>query len=221
MIKKLITFGLFSVVTFSFAQEADTKVQQKFTIMPSVGFGWRLAATPKGINNETKNYIKGLKSGVNFDISAYYNVKNVGIGVKYSNYSASSDGRLTVQDQNGNFVSANVSTKDHIIFVGPALMYSNYNEDTKHKLFMDFGIGTITYKTVTGNVTGKGTNIGLEADFAYQYAVSKNFYIGPKLGFTAGTLSKMKYNGQTIHFEDDQKEGLARVSLSAAATFRF
>lgn len=213
MIKKLITLGLFSISIISFAQ--------KFSIMPSIGFAWRTAALPKGITNEEKNYIKGLKNGMNFDISAYYNVKNVGIGVKFSNYSASSDGRITVMDQNGNTVTGNVSTKDNITFVGPALMYSNYNEETKHKLFMDLGIGTITYKTVTGSVTGKGTNLGLEANFAYQYAVTKNILIGPKLGFTAGTLSKMTFNGQTIHFDEDQKEGLHRVSLSAAATFRF
>lgn len=214
MIKKLITLGLFSISAISFAQ-------QKFSIIPSVGYAWRTAAMPKGISNEERNYIKGLKSGVNFDVSAYYNVKNVGIGLKYSNYSASSDGRLSVIDQNGNRVSANVSTKDQITFWGPALMYSNYNEETKHKLFMDVGIGIISYKTVTGFVTGKGNSLGLEANFAYQYAVTKNILIGPKLGLTAGTLSKMTFNGQTVHFDDDQKEGLHRVSLSAAASFRF
>jgi len=45
--------------------------------------------------------------------------------------------------------------------------------------------------------------------------------IGPKLGLTAGTLNKMKINGVTYDFDEDQKEGLHRVSLSAAATFRF
>jgi hypothetical protein len=214
MMKKLITLGLLSVSALSFAQH-------KFSIMPSVGYAWRVAAMPKGVSNDERNYIKGLKSGLNFDVSAYYHVRNAGIGLKYSNYSASSSGRLSAADQNGNIVSANVSTQDHITFFGPALMYSNYNEETRHKLFMDFGIGAITYKTVTGPITGKGTNLGLEANFGYQYAVTNNILIGPKLGFTAGTLSKMTYNGQTIEFGEDQKEGLTRVSLSAAVTFRF
>ncbi len=214
MIKKLITLGLFSASVFSFAQ-------QKFSVMPSVGFAWRTAALPEGVSNDQRNYIKGLKSGTNFDISAYYHVRNVGIGFKYSLYSASSSGRLSAADQNGTILSAYVSTKDQITFFGPALMYSNYNEETKHKLFMDFGIGAISYKSVTGPVTGKGTNLGLEANFAYQYAVTPNILIGPKLGFTAGTLSQMDINGQTYEFGEEEKEGLTRVSLSAAVTFRF
>jgi len=214
MIKKLIVLGLFSV-------SAVASAQQKFSIIPSVGYAWRTAAMPAGISNDERNYIKGLKSGLNFDVSAYYNVKNVGIGLKYSSYHASSDGRLSVTDQNGNRVSANVSTEDQITFWGPALMYSNYNEETRHKLLMDFGIGIISYKTVTGPVTGKGNNFGAEVNVAYQYAVTKNILIGPKLGLTGGTLSKMTFNNQTIHFNDDQKEGLQRVSLSAAASFRF
>lgn len=56
---------------------------------------------------------------------------------------------------------------------------------------------------------------------AYQYQIHKNFLIGPKLGLTGGTLSKMKINEMTYDLGEDQKEGLGRVSLSAAATFRF
>lgn len=214
MIKKTLTFVLFSISAMSFAQ-------QKFSIMPSVGYAWRTASMPKGISNEERNYIKGLKTGVNFDIAAYYNVNNVGIGFRYSNYSASSSATLRLQDPSGSIVSAQINTKDNITFFGPSLMYSNYNEDTKHKLFMDFGLGAISYKTVTGSMTAKGTSLGLEADFGYQYAITNNILIGPKLGFTAGTLSSMTFNGTKVEFEKDQKEGLHRVSLSAAASFRF
>ena len=83
------------------------------------------------------------------------------------------------------------------------------------------GLGVISYTTKTGNVKGTGSNLGAEINFAYQYQISKNFLIGPKVGLTAGTLNKMKFNGQTFEFGEDQKEGLHRVSLSAAATFRF
>ncbi len=39
--------------------------------MPSVGYAWRLAKMPEGITRETRDYIKGLKSGVDVSISAY------------------------------------------------------------------------------------------------------------------------------------------------------
>lgn len=214
MIKKLITLGLFSISAMSFAQ--------KVSVMPSVGYAWRTAEMPKGITYEERNYIKGLKKGVNFDISAYYHVNHIlGVGLKFSNYSASSDGRLSVMDNQGNIVTGNVSTKDNITFFGPALMISNFSEQTRHKMFVDMGLGVISYTTKTGSVKGTGSNLGAELNFGYQYQVSKNFLIGPKLGLTAGTLSKMKFNGVTYEFGEEEKEGLHRVSLSAAATFRF
>ncbi|MBV8327959.1 hypothetical protein [Chryseobacterium sp.] len=215
MIKKLILLGAISGSLLSFAQ------QQKISIMPSVGYAWRVAETPSGLSREEKDYVKGLKNGVHFDISAYYNLRSVGIGFKFSNYNASSNGWISGFDNNGTMVSVPVSTKDNITFFGPSVMYSNYNEPTKHKLFVDLALGVISYTTKTGSIKGTGSNLGLDAGFGYQYEVSKNFMIGPKVGITGGTLNKMKFNGMTYEFGDNEKEGLTRISLSAAATFRF
>ncbi|MFP3833149.1 hypothetical protein [Chryseobacterium sp. SIMBA_028] len=214
MIKKLFLLGAFSSSLVSFAQ-------QKISIIPSVGYAWRIAETPSGLSKAEKDYVKGLKNGVHFDISAYYNLKNIGLGVKFSNFNASSNGYILGYSGNGTPISVPVTTKDNITFFGPSLMYSNYNEATKHKLFFDVSLGVISYTTKTANVKGTGSNLGLDAGVGYQYALSKNFLIGPKLGITAGTLGKMKFNGTTVDFGDNQKEGLTRVSLSAAATFRF
>ena len=212
MIKKLFLLGAISSSLFSFAQ--------KVTISPAVGYAWRVAETASGLSMEEKNYVKGLKSGLHFEIAAYYNVKNIGIGAKFSNYSASSSGILRGY-ANGQTVSVPVSTKDNITFFGPSVMFSNYTKPTKHKFAADVSIGVISYTTKTGFVKGTGSNLGLETGIGYQYEVSKNFLIGPKFGFTAGTLNKMKVNGQTLDLGHDQKEGLTRVSLSAAAAFRF
>ena len=214
MVKKLVTLTVLSVSTFALAQE-------KFSIIPSVGFGWRTAENPDGLSSQEEDYIKGLKSGISVDVSAYYHLKgNLGLGLKFSNYSASSSGTLSGLDSYGQIIYASVSTDDNITFFGPAFMFSNFNEGTKHKLFVDLALGVISYTTKTNNVTGKGSNLGAEMNIAYQYAITKNVYLGPKLGLTGGTLSKMTYNGQTVNFGDN-KEGLSRVNLSAAATFRF
>ncbi|ASE62711.1 porin family protein [Chryseobacterium indologenes] len=214
MMKKLMLLGAISTSLLSFAQ-------RKFSFIPSVGYGWRVAETPSGFSKQEKDYIKGLKSGLHFDLSAYYHINNIGIGLKFSNYSASSNGILSTRDSQGNYFSFPVSTHDNITFIGPSIMYSNYNEPTNHKLFLDAAIGVISYTTKTGNVKGTGSNLGLDAGFGYQYALSDNIFIGPKLSITAGTLSKMKINGQTLDLPDNQKEGLTRVSLSGVVTFRF
>ncbi|MGD1319897.1 hypothetical protein [Chryseobacterium sp. 2R14A] len=222
MFRKLMLLGV-CVAPFLFsAQEAGSAPQPKVAVIPSVGYAWRLAKTPSGITNETKNYIKGLKSGVDVSIGAYYLLNGNGaIGLKYSGYFASSDGRLTVAGPNGQNVSGFVSTKDNISFIGASYMFSNFKEDTKHKLFYDISLGVITYTTKTGTVKGTGSNVGAEINFGYQYALTNQIFIGPKIGMTGGTLSKMKYNGTTVNFGEEEREGLTRLSLSAAATFRF
>lgn len=204
--------GAISTSLFSFAQ--------KFSFVPSVGYAWRVAETPSGLSKQEKDYIKGLKSGLHFDLSAYYHVNNIGIGLKFSNYSASSNGMLTVMNPYGNTMYVTVSTKDNITFIGPSIMYSNYNEPTKHKLILDAALGVISYTTKTGNVKGTGSNLGLDAGFGYQYALSDHLFIGPKLSVTAGALNKMKINGTTVDL-GDEKEGLTRVSLSGVVTFHF
>lgn len=200
----------------------ETSKRSNIAIIPSIGFGWRTAEMPKGLSYEEKKYIKGLKTGLNFDFSAYYLLKNtVGIGLKYSNYSASSEGSLSVQDNYGYVTTGTVNTKDNITFFGPSVMISNFNQSTRHKLFTDIALGVVSYTTKTGSVKGTGCTLGAEMNVAYQYQISQNILIGPKLGLSGGTLSKMKYNGVTYDFPEDVKEGLGRVSLSAAATFRF
>jgi hypothetical protein len=54
MLKKLLTLGAVSAFLFSFAQ-------QKFSIIPSVGYAWRTAEMPKGISAEEKITLKVLK----------------------------------------------------------------------------------------------------------------------------------------------------------------
>lgn len=222
MIKKLILLAVSATPFFYSAQEVITSQEPKIAITPSVGYAWRLAKLPAGINNDTRNYIKGLKNGVDVGVGAYYLLRGNGaIGLKYSGYFASSEGRITVQDAGGQYVTGYVSTKDNMSFVGVSYMLSNFKDDTRHKLFYDVALGVITYTTKTGNVKGTGSSFGADINIGYQYAVNEHFFIGPKIGFTGGTLSKMKYNGTTVNFGEDQKEGLTRLSLSAAATFRF
>ncbi len=204
--------GAISTSLFSFAQ--------KFSFIPSVGYAWRVAETPSGLSKQEKDYIKGLKSGLHFDLSAYYHINKVGIGVKFSNYNASSNGMIAVNNTQRGTVYVPISTTDNITFIGTSIMYSNYNDPTKHKLFVDGALGIISYTTKTGNVKGTGSSLGLDAGFGYQYALSKNIFIGPKLSVTAGTLTKMKINETTVEL-GDAKEGLTRVSLSGVVTFHF
>ncbi len=211
--KKLLLSSLF-VLPLIF------NAQQKFSIIPSVGYAWRTAKTVDGLSAEEKDYVKKLKSGLNFDISAYYHLKpEIGIGLKFSSFSSSSNGTIIINEYTDEAFYGKVTTKDKITFFGPAFMYSNFGVATKHKLYYDIGLGMITYTSDTNGIVSKGSNLGLDANLAYQYEVSDRFYIGPKLGYTVGTLTKVKVNGQSYDLGDN-KEGLGRISLALSATIR-
>ena len=213
MIKK-ITLAAIAIAPFLVSA-------QKITVIPSVGYAWRTAKTADGLSAEEKEYAKGLKQGVTFDISAYYSIKdNWGLGLKYSNFSASNTGSVAIFNSPQEVLYDKVTTKDHISFFGPSFIYSNFNEDTKHKLYYDIALGVISYTSKNEYSKITGSNLGLDANFAYQYAITDNVFVGPKLGYTVGTLKKIKINDRTEDLGDN-KEGLGRVNVSFAASFRF
>jgi hypothetical protein len=80
-------------------------------------------------------------------------------------------------------------------------------------------IRIISYTPKTGLIKGTGSNLGLGAGFGYQYEVSKKYFYGPNSG-TAGTLNKMKINGQHWILEMIKRR-VNKSFLSAVATFRF
>ncbi|WP_373708087.1 hypothetical protein [Kaistella sp.] len=214
MKNKFLLFALAALPLTVFAQK-------KISIIPSVGYGFRTASLPSNITQQEESYLKGLKSGINFDIGAYYQLNNViGLGVKYNIYSAYSSGSFSGFTPDGDPVSISLSTDDTITFVGPAFLYSNFNENTKHKLYYDMAIGVISYKSKTDNVLFSGSNLGLAATIGYMYEISPSIFIGPQVGYTGGTLVKAKLNGQQFDLPEDQKEALHRLTVSAGVTIR-
>ncbi|RST26070.1 hypothetical protein [Chryseobacterium lacus] len=196
--------------------------QKKFSIIPSGGYAWRVAEKPSGLSQAEKDYLNKLSQGFNFDVAAYYNLNtSIGLGLKFNLFSSSAQMNYTVNMPDGTSAVVMMDTKDQITFIGPSFIYSNFNSETKHKLYYDMALGMISYKSTTGNVVIEGSNLGLAASIAYQYAINSNIFVGPQLGYTAGTLKKMKLNGNTIELSEGQYEGLGRVSLSLAGTFRF
>ena len=212
MIKKLFFVFCFIPVLAS--------AQQKISIIPSVGYAWRTAKLSDQLDAGEKAYGKQLMSGMNYDISAYYRLnETMGLGIKYNLYTASASGIGYEVDNPNNQVS--LTTNDKISFIGPALMYSNFDEETRHKLLYDVGVGLVSYISKTNTAEVKGSNLGLAGSISYMYAVSPRIYIGPHLGLGAGVLKKVKVNGVERTLEEGSYEGLSRVALGAGVTFRF
>lgn len=195
-----------------------TFAQQKISIIPSAGYAWRTGKIPDNLSTQEKNYLKQLKSGFAFEVGAYYKLNElVGLGAKYSNFSASASG--TFSDNSNS--SMQVSTQDKINFIGAGFLYSNFEEGTKHKLYYDMAIGSITYISKTSGVEVKGSNLGLSASIGYMYEINKSFLIGPQVNYTGGTLKKVKVNGQEMQLQEGQYESLHRIGVGLGAGLRF
>ena len=200
------------------AQQRSVK-EGKVAIMASAGYAWRTAEIDGSITYPFRSHVEKITSGFHFDISAYHRIApNMGLGLKFNRYSASAETSLG---------GVYLSTKDRIIFIGPSFMYSNFEMDTPHKFYWDVALGYQQYTSSNnfsglGNFEVKGSSIGLYSTIGYQYAVSRSFLIGPQLGFGLGAVKVHAENGRSISLgNNEEKEGLGRVSLAATATVRF
>lgn len=205
----------------SVAVEVENVKQSKVTVMASAGYAWRTAEIDGSITYPFRSHVEKITSGFHFDISAYHRIApNMGLGLKFNRYSASAETSLA---------GVYLNTKDRIIFIGPSLMYSNFEMDTPHKFYWDVALGYQQYTSSNnfsglGNFEVKGSSVGLYSTIGYQYAVSRSFLIGPQLGFGLGAVKLHVENGRSIALannNNDKKEGLGRVSLAATATIRF
>lgn len=214
MKKTLFAIALISLPVLMFSQN-------KFLFNPSVGFAWRTAEKPSGLTAAENDYLKQLTSGFHFDIGGYYMIKqDWGIGLKFNQYSASAEATLPIVMPDNSVQNLPVKTDDRITFVGPSIFGGNFSSETKHKYIAGISLGYLSYNSNTEGVEITGANLGLVADLGYQYQVSPKFSVGPQLGITAGTLTKIEVEGQTIELPEDSKEGLHRVSVSLGATIR-
>ncbi len=198
--------------------------QQKITIIPSIGYAWRTAKISDNMTAKQKDYVKGLKSGFNFDIGAYHRLNTaIGIGLKYNLYSTSHTGDFEVVNtqQNEKLTYSGFTTKDRISFVGPGFYYSNFEEEVKHKMYYDMAVGVISYSSKSDFGEVKGSNLGLAATIGYMYELMPSLMIGPQVSFTGGALKKYKINGVEYQLNEGEYEALHRVAVSLGATFRF
>lgn len=88
----LITMGCFT----GFSQETDTEDKKEkelhFMVTADVNYAYRLETPENSFNVNDEQYLKNLKSGISYDISAYYMANEyVGIGLKYNVYKSSGE----------------------------------------------------------------------------------------------------------------------------------
>lgn len=204
----------------------------KFLVTANVGQSFRVASSPDGLNSEQKEYLKKLKSGLSYDISAYYLKEGrTGFGLKYNVYKSSG----TIHNQqitldNGAIVTGDFSDDITISFIGPSFILTEGEHARVGEANLELALGYLSYQnksTIIGSpLKITGANLGMIGGMGYHFRITPHFLLGPQVNFVGGVLKKFKYkypdgSTETIKLKDDEFENLWRIDLAIGAKFRF
>lgn len=203
-----------------------------FLLLANIGQSFRVASSPDGLNSEQKEYYKKLKSGLSYDISAYY-LKNggLGFGLKYNVYKSSgtiNDQQITLND--GAIYRGDFSDDITISFIGPSFIITEDKHARVGEANLELALGYISYQnkaTIMGSpVKITGANLGMIGGMGYHFRITPHFLLGAQVSFVGGVLREFKYKyedgtTETIKLDEEEFENLWRIDLAIGAKFRF
>jgi len=218
-----------------YANSANYKSPQKsgFLLTANVGPSFRVASSPDGLTSEQKDYFKKLKSGLSYDVTAYY-VKDgkAGYGVKYNVYKSSGtiyDQKITLGDGSTS-IQGDFSDDITISFIGPSFLLTEDQHARVGEANLEIALGYMGYQNKSG-VAGfpvkiTGGNLGMIGGMGYHFRITPHFLVGPQVSFVGGVLKKLKYeyadgSTWTDNLDKDDYENLWRIDLAIGAKYRF
>lgn len=193
----------------------------KFRLGVSGGLSFLLAKISDQVPAESKDYVRGLKSGAHFSVDASYFWRGqVGLGLKYINFNSKNEDTTFFDNGSGPSIQKirdNITTQ----FIGPVLYSRYYSKNRKTELVTGFGLGYLDYRNnanyANNALTIKGGTIGLNADISADFYLSKKLSLGFGVALIGGTLRK--YNLQmgnmtrTVELEEGNYESLTRLDI--------
>ncbi|MBV6647706.1 MAG: hypothetical protein KI790_19765 [Cyclobacteriaceae bacterium] len=175
-----------------------------------IGWGFRTGQLVETNNSVLDEYLRQLKNGLSFGASMEIFINSQSsIGVKASQFQKKNSGDISGV--------GSISDNIRIRYIGP--YYGMSNKLVSGPIFhYHFGLGYMSYYNDARDngtvVVIEGETFGLEAALGIDIPVSQNMAIGFTAAFTAGTLTSLTRNGQTIKLQSDQYESLSRFDLT-------
>ena len=231
--KQFFSAALFCLLaaTTANAQDNDKVSDPKFLVTANVNYGYMLAKIDNSITGIQRQYLKNLKSGVSYDLSAYYMVGDgLGFGLKFNSFNSSESlNGVSVTAPNGDSGYGRISDDITISLYSIGEIYKFGNPGSRHSGFAEAAIGYMRYTNnayALGNYTLTGGTLGSTLTVAYQYEVAKNFAIGPKFALLAGSIRKYDIEGPNgfrdrLRLGNNESESLLRMDLGIVASYRF
>jgi hypothetical protein len=232
-LKHLTLLALFCFAIPVLAQKMEsTAPTTKFYFDANYGYGIRTAKTPDDLGQVEKNIIKKIRKGGNLYLEAGYKINDESsIGLVYNRFGFKGEINNVTLDIDGiGERSGTWTNRGNISFIGPKYNYQVITPNQKGELMVGLGLGLLSYNaenSINSSVFSeqKGGTLGLIATASYFHFIGKNIAIGARIGYLAGTLSKIKNtaNGNTteVKLESDEKESLSQVNFNAGLRMYF
>lgn len=210
-------------------QEKDSKsAAQNFLVNVSAGPSFRLAKVPPGFTPQIENYIKNLKSGFSYDVSAYYMFRpSNGIGFKFNRYNSKGTlANVSLTAPNGQQGFGNTSDNISITHIGPSYIYAKKTDQLEYKFDLSLGyMGYLNKSNILGNYDIKGASFGITGGFGLNFNINENFSVGPQVNLIGGAINEFTIEGDNGYHGtfklNNTVESLWRIDLGINAIARF
>jgi hypothetical protein len=204
-----------------------TRKYSKFRLGAGGGYSYRLAKVPSNAG-QFADYYKKLKSGFNIEgEGTYFFNKSLGIGVRYNFFRAKNymDGITFILDNDT--LIGDLGDDIRIQSIGPTFYFRFFNRNENIIWLLGFSFGYTSYlnkgRLLNQDLTLTGSTVGMTISFGADFLVLKNMAIGANVSLDLGTLSSytMSFGGRqtTIKLQDQEKDNLARINLTATLRF--
>lgn len=213
-------------------QKIPSKIDSLLLDLPKLrlnvegGYSYRTAKIPSDMPSDLKIYIEDLMKGYNFaiDLTYFFNTE-YGIGIKYSNFSASNFmdnvsyyNELTDESGVGS-MEDNIS----LSFIGVGITNRKLLGNGNTLLIGNLSAGQLSYnndsRVIDLPLDIEGSTFGLHALVGLDFFVSEKLGLGGSLSYIIGSLSKIKVNGTNISFSEN--ESLNRFDFNVGLKYYF
>ena len=201
-----------------------------FTFDLNGGYSYRIAKIDQSADAFTRDYYKGLKSGLNYGAGlTWYFDEMIGGGIKYSSsYFHNLVSNVTVTFNNGTVKYGEVSDDINIIFVGPSIMSRYFMGNNDNCMTMGASFGYMSYRDngiVVDPINITGSTVGIGIDLGYNFSVGPATSLGLRFSYLSGFLLEVEIEEagvtRTMKFEEGSLESLARIDLGIVVTYSF
>ena len=213
----------------SFEPDIQT-IEPGMSFRAYTGVGRRINKIAPELNIYQQQHLKRLLTGWVFGLDGtYFMESGYGVGFRYQTMYSSSQDYGVYDNQDGTYTEGILEDKAFITFLGPIFGGRADSRNGKHMFVANIGIGALMYRDLstfnTIEETISGTTLGISYNLSYSYRYSRNLSFGADLGYIAGSLSEINYKTgstiRTVTLSNENREGLAHLTLSAGVRYTF